>query len=319
LERKTLRVAPRALAVTHDRLVRTWILAEIGSTRVEAANLYAEPTDEVRYDLRYSYGTGPFRLSLYLFDRVEFKKRVGDLEFLGRERKGGADLQWTLLGPLVLRGGGVGGEQISILSVTPLELERFQTLAQEWSLGVFPATQGIRGTFRQGLLWGASDFHPQWVEGEAGWRLPSSERRWIVRVHGFAGHPTRHADEVTVYDHYYIGGWETLRGWRLYEYAGPSVAAGEATMRLPWNFRRPRRRNRLLWPAGVYAFGTLQTAAVGDVGIFLHHDPYRVSVSAGAGFEVGVRGPAQLFLEGAWARPLGDERAPRFYLSGGLR
>ena len=319
IERKTLRVAPRLLALTHDRMVETWIVAEMGFTRIEAFNLYAQPTDEVRYDLKYSYDTGPFIGSLFLKDRVEFNKRVGDLRFIGRERKGGVEFQFPLYGPLSFRGGGVGAEYTTIPAKDPDEIHRSQILLGDGTLGIFSDRRGIRFTFRQGLWWGASDYHPQWIEGEANWRWPLSERKWLVQFHGKAGTPVRHPEEDPLYEWYYVGGWETLRGWPLYRFAGPSAVMGDMTARIPLSIRKPRKGHPVAWFSQVYAFGTIQTAAVGDRTSLQYRDSYHVSASLGAVFEVAIKGASRFFVEAAWAKAMREDPKPMLYLTGGVR
>jgi hypothetical protein len=318
LEKKTLHVSPRLWAVSRDRLVRSSVLAETGLTQLKAQTVYNALSEELSYQLWYGYRTKAAVVGFSVFDRVEFEKEAAGTRFIGRERRGGVEVLAPLRGRASAVVGVSGGEYTSILAVkAPRVVLHEQTFAHEWTLGLFPVYRGARVTFREGVRLAQSDFSFRSLEAEAGWRLPDSPRRWVARVHATAGAPVRRRGVYPLYEGYFLGGQETLPGWRLYEVSGESAVFGQAGLRVPihtdWRVRRRR-----VWLAEVSGVAYLHFAGVGGEEVFRDRGLYRVSLTAGPRLGIGLPGGTALHLQGEWCHPVHADRRDVFYLTLGV-
>jgi len=315
LEKKTLHVRPRLTIVSRDRLVRSSVLAETGLTQLRAETVYNALSEELSYQLGYGYRTRSVVIGFSVFDRVEFEKEEAGERFIGRERLGGLEILAPLGGRTACSLNLAGGEYTSILAEgAPKVVRREQTYTHEWTLGIFPLVRGIRVTFKEGVRFAQSDFSFRALEAEAGWRIPDSTRSWILRAHCTAGAPVRRRGPYPLYERYYLGGRETMPGWRLYSLSGESALFGDAGLRLPvltdW-----RRRSRRLWLAELSCTLSLHFAGTGGEEVFREPGSHRISWMAGPRVGFGLPGGTAVHLQGEWCHPVNAGRRDVVYLT----
>jgi hypothetical protein len=318
LEKKTLQVSPRLTAISRDRLVRTSVLAETGLTQLKAQTVYNAISEELSYHLWYGYRTKPVVIGFSVFDRVEFDKEFAGMHFIGRERRGGIELMAPLAGRSSCILNLSGGEYTTVLSTrTPKIVLHEQTFSHEWTWGVFPVYQGGRVTIKEGVKFAQSDFNFRSLEAEAGWRIPDSQRRWVLRAHVTAGAPVRRRGTYPLYEWYFLGGQETMPGWRLYELTGESALFGNVGMRLPmltdWNVRKRR-----VWVAELSGVLYLHFAGVGQGEFFRETSVYKFSITAGPRIGFGIPGGTAVHIQGEWCHPVNADRRDLFYLTVGV-
>lgn len=318
VETKKLTVVPLVFASFPDAYLRTWISAEEGFTRVTARTVYNSRTEEFAFRLGYGYRFGAVRAEISVNDRVEFQKRFRGRKFVGRERMGGLSFDTRL--PLGLQGGVQleGGEFQEVEEQIPRHIQRSQVYRQVWSLGAGTGSRSLRVRFLQALRFLEGDFQYEILEAEFRYRIPK-DRRWFLSAEAFAGGPLRKGSTYPLFEHYFLGGAETLKGWRLYELEGNSAVRGALEARLPLagGGERERRRAkaggfRFLWTAA------WQAAASGGREVLETGSVYRFAASTGPRFEIRLGGKTSMYLQVEFAHPVHDDRKGQFYFSGGL-
>jgi len=210
-----------------------------------------------------------------------------------------------------------GGEYTTILPGEPRVVLHDQVFFHEWTLGFFPVYQGARLTYRENVRFIQSDFRSQTIEAEAGWRVPDSARHWVFRAHFTAGSPLHHREARPLYDRYFLGGYETMPGWRLYELQGESAVFGNASVRLPF-FSDWKGGRRWIWIGEFSWIAAFHYSAVGDREVFREGGSYRFSTMMGPRLGLGVRGGTAVHLQGEWCHPVHSGRRDIFYVSLGV-
>lgn len=302
-----------------DGQLKNRLEARRGPSGIGLFTFYDFPKGQISYRVRVHTGFGRWTTGVSGFDRVEFERVWVRDKYIGRERGVAYDLGRDL-GRRYATTLTLTGQENRLIRLDAGETEAGQDYSRQNTASLVLLKDGFRPEepegpgyrwaveTRQGVRQLGGDFEYNKVQG-------SVERRWDLglfqNVLAMSGGTPVYRYKYPVFEEFFLGGWETMRGFPVNHFGGEKMAWAKEEWRVPILSFSGR-----WWIFVPKSVGLLLSAEAGRAGDqdrdFFLSRTYSASACGGVVFRWAFRDRIPIQMTFAWGKAL-EDRAGVFY------